>query len=53
MKAKGKGVFTILHITHFKDYSNLPNKEKVEMLETGNSMVTNVLSGRCKENDLS
>ena len=53
MKAKGKGVFTILHIKYFKYYSYLPNKEKVEMLETGNSMVINVLSGRCKENDLS
>lgn len=40
-----------IYIKCFKKYTNLPNKEIAELLEIGSSTVTNVLSGRYKEND--
>lgn len=40
-----------IYIKCFKKYTNLPNKEIANLLEIGNSTVTNVLSGRYKEND--
>jgi len=34
-----------------KKYTDAPNKEIADFLEIGSSTVTNVLSGRYKEND--
>jgi len=40
-----------LYIKNLKKYTNAPNKEIADLLEIGSSTVTNVLSGRYKEND--
>ena len=40
-----------IYIKCFKKYTNLPNKEIANLLEIGNSTVTNVLSGRYEENN--
>ena len=40
-----------LYIKNLKKYTDVPNKEIADLLEIGSSTVTNVLSGRYKEND--
>jgi predicted transcriptional regulator len=40
-----------LYINNLKKYTDLPNKEIADLLEIERSTVTNVLSGRYKEND--
>jgi len=40
-----------LYIKNLKKYTDAPSKEIADLLEIGNSTVTNVLSGRYKEND--
>lgn len=40
-----------LYIKSLKKYTDLPNKEIADLLEIGSPTVTNVLSGRYKEND--
>ena len=40
-----------LYIKKLKKYSNITNKEIADLLKVGDSTVTNVLSGRYKEND--
>ena len=40
-----------LYIKFLKKYTDEPNKEIADLLEIGSSTVTNVLSGRYKEND--
>ena len=40
-----------LYIKNLKKYTTIPKKEIADLLEIGNSTVTNVLSGRYKEND--
>lgn len=40
-----------LYIKFLKKYTDEPNKEIADLLEIGNSTVTNILSGRYKEND--
>ena len=40
-----------LYIKNLKKYTGVPNKEIADLLEIGSSTVTNVLSGRYKEND--
>jgi hypothetical protein len=40
-----------LYIKFLKSFTDLSNKEIVNLLEIGSSTVTNVLSGRYKEND--
>ena len=40
-----------LYIKNLKKYTTIPNKEIADLLEIGNSTVTNVLSGRYTEND--
>jgi len=40
-----------LQIKFLKKYIDEPNKEIADLLEIGSSTVTNVLSGRYKEND--
>jgi len=40
-----------LYIKNLKKYTDTPNKEIADLLEIGSSTVTNVLSGRYKEND--
>ncbi len=40
-----------LYIKNLKKYTDAPNKEIADLLEIGSSTVTNVSSGRYKEND--
>jgi len=40
-----------LYIKNLKKYTTIPKKEIADLLEIGNSTVTNVLSGRYTEND--
>lgn len=40
-----------IYIKYFKDYTDSPNKEITDMFESGSSTVTNVLTGRYKENN--
>lgn len=40
-----------LYIKNLKKYTTIPRKEIADLLEIGNSTVTNVLSGRYTEND--
>ena len=40
-----------LYIKFLKNFTDLSNKEIADLLEIGSSTVTNVLSGRYKEND--
>ncbi len=40
-----------LYIKNLKKHTDIPNKEIADLLEIGSSTVTNVLSGRYKEND--
>ena len=40
-----------LYIKFLKKYTDVPSKEIADLLEIGSSTVTNVLSGRYKEND--
>jgi len=51
--AKSKRISDIrkLYIKNLKKYTDTPNKEIADLLEIGSSTVTNVLSGRYKEND--
>jgi len=40
-----------LYIKNLKKYAGITNKEIADLLEVGSSTVTNILSGRYKEND--
>jgi len=40
-----------LYIKFLKSFADLSNKKIVDLLKIGSSTVTNVLSGRYKEND--
>jgi len=51
IKSKRVSDIRKLLIKNLKKYTDAPNKEIADLLEIGSSTVTNVLSGRYKEND--
>ena len=51
IKSKRVSDIRKLFIKNLKKYTDAPNKEIADLLEIGSSTVTNVLSGRYKEND--
>jgi len=50
-KSKRRSDIRKLYINMLKKYTDVPGKEIADLLGIGNSTVTNVLSGRYKEND--
>lgn len=51
LKSKRVSDIRKIYIKYFTGYIDSPNKEIVDMLESGSSTVTNVLTGRYKENN--
>ena len=51
LKSKRISDIRKIYIKYFTGYINSPNKEIADMFESGSSTVTNVLTGRYKENN--
>ena len=51
-KSKRTSDIRKLYIKNLKKYTDVPSKEIADLLEIGSSTVSNVLSGRYRENDL-